>query len=778
MKLYSYALTLWHNVLERTTTEINGASRTNQQQLSEISVNICLGRKQEPHTTDSRYFSMGELNTVEPIVRLWILRLLIPLECHRKFIGKHGINNDEIARLFALQIDSDDTDDESSVEHALKCALNLNDTDEHNNSESDKPEKQYYDAKQALHQLKRYYEETKQNASKIALPQPLADNIQLLATQVGLTEVECAILAFSVLIHTNRLLSEAADWLGRELNSLKVYHVLSVLLGYPEAEIRAALSMCSALSQTALVVLERRRSHDLSDMLDLLSSGFADKIMSESGSPVDWLRDMVVSSSLPHLTFADYPYLNDTLEFLLPYLQQTLRTRQKGVNVFLYGIPGTGKTQLARVLAHHLGCPMYEIASEDEDGDPVDGAQRLRAFRTAQAFFQKSPTLMLFDEVEDVFNDGNGLFGRKSTAQTRKAWMNRLLEENPAPTFWLANCIDSVDPAFIRRFDWVVELPTPPKAQRERIIRESCGNVLTDKDIKRLAACEELVPAVVTRATRVVGSLSNQFPVEQLSTALQQMMDKTLIAQGHPGLNNNNVARLPDYYDPELINCDADLTLIADSLKRHDSARLCLFGPPGTGKSAYARWLAEQLDKPLHVRRGADLLSMWVGGTEKNIARIFKEAEEVSAVLLIDEVDSFLQDRSNSQHSWEVTGVNEMLTRMETYNGVFIASTNRLDGLDPASLRRFDLKVKFDALKPHQAWKLLQSYCLALGLPAPDTSLKAVLQQLDGLTPGDFALLERQHRFRPISDVNALIAALQTECALKTPHQKQAIGFT
>jgi len=102
---------------------------------------------------------------------------------------------------------------------------------------------------------------------------------------------------------------------------------------------------------------------------------------------------------------------------------------------------------------------------------------------------------------------------------------------------------------------------------------------------------------------------------------------------------------------------------------------------------------------------------------------------------------------------------------METYNGVFIASTNQLDGLDPASLRRFDLKVKFDALKPQQAWKLLQSYCLALGLPVPDASLKTALQKLDGLTPGDFALLERQHRFRPISDVNALIAALQAECA-------------
>jgi SpoVK/Ycf46/Vps4 family AAA+-type ATPase len=255
-------------------------------------------------------------------------------------------------------------------------------------------------------------------------------------------------------------------------------------------------------------------------------------------------------------------------------------------------------------------------------------------------------------------------------------------------------------------------------------------------------------------------------------------MDKTLLAQGHPGLNADNAVRLPDFYDPTLLNCDADLKQIADGIQRHGSARLCLFGPPGTGKSAYSRWLAEYLDKPLYVKRGADLLSMWVGGTEKNIARIFRQAEQDQAVLLIDEIDSFLQDRNISQHSWEVTGVNEMLTRMETYNGVFIASTNRLDGLDAAALRRFDLKVKFDALLPQQAWKLLQSHCQALGLPAPDANLQTMLQKLDGLTPGDFAILSRQNRFRPITNVLTIITALQAECALKTTFQRQAIGFT
>lgn len=692
-----------------------------------------------------RYSHQHDLTALEPIVRLWLLRLMVPLECHRVFITKEEFGNDEIAELFDLPNDVDDTGNK-------------------------------FDANLARNKLKSGYEQAEQNAAKIQLPQPLSNNIALLGKQIGLSDVECQILAFAVMINTHRLLDDACDWLGSDLNTLKVYHVLSVLLNFPEAKIRSALSKRSMLSQTSLVVLCNHRS-DLSRKLDLLSNTFADRLMTETGSPVDWLRDMVIPSRAPELTLNDYPHLKDSLDLLIPYLQQALSTQQKGINVFLYGPPGTGKTQLVRVLAQHLACPLYDVASEDEDGDPVDGEQRLRAFRAAQVFFQQSPSLLLFDEVEDVFNDSDGLWGKKSTAQTRKAWMNRLLEENPVPTFWLGNSINSVDPAFIRRFDWVFELPVPPKAQREKIIRENCGSVLNDKAIKRLAACEELAPAVVTRAAQVIGSLSGQFPVERLSTALQQLMDKALLAQGHPGLNDGNAARLPDFYDPYLLNCDTDLTQLAEGIQRHGSARLCLFGPPGTGKSAYSRWLADYLGKPLYIKRGADLLSMWVGGTEKNIARIFQEAEQDNAVLLIDEVDSFLQDRRTSQHSWEVTGVNEMLTRMEAYNGVFIASTNRMEGLDAASLRRFDLKVKFDALKPQQAWRLLQSHCQALGLPVPDARLQSVLQKLDGLTPGDFAVLERQHRFRPLNDANALLDALQAEWALKTPHQRQPMGF-
>jgi len=96
-------------------------------------------------------------------------------------------------------------------------------------------------------------------------------------------------------------------------------------------------------------------------------------------------------------------------------------------------------------------------------------------------------------------------------------------------------------------------------------------------------------------------------------------------------------------------------------------------------KSAFGKWIANLLDAPLIIKKGSDLLSMWVGGTEKNIANAFEEAERENAVLVFDEVDSFLQDRREANRSWEITQINELLTQMEGFEGGF-HSNYKLNG--------------------------------------------------------------------------------------------------
>ena len=217
---------------------------------------------------------------------------------------------------------------------------------------------------------------------------------------------------------------------------------------------------------------------------------------------------------------------------------------------------------------------------------------------------------------------------------------------------------------------------------------------------------------------------------------------------------------------------------MAEGIKNTPNARICLYGVPGTGKSAFGKWIAQYTDKPFVLKKGSDLISMWVGGTEKNIANAFREAKEEGAVLVFDEVDSFLQDRRGAKNSWEVTQVNEMLVQMENFDGIFIATTNLMSGLDQASLRRFDMKLEFGYLKAKQAWKLFVDECKGLDITIEDKQqVKDRIKTFTQLAPGDFAAVRRQNRFRPVKSTDLFLERLQEELSLKEGSGDVKMGF-
>lgn len=671
---------------------------------------------------------------VGPLIQLWLLRLLVPLGVQKEYITRHGFCSDTLSEAIGLNAHID-----------LEADID--------------PGK----ARQAVRKL---HAEAEIRCKDAKAPDCLTRNIERLANLVGLSEVDCRILEFAVLINNERLLDDTADWL-ETLSTTKVYHVLSVLLDKPVADIKQALNMDGVLVKSGLVNLDRHGTAHLRSKLQLLSDSFSDRILSSDSDPINLLKDTIVPSKKPTLQLDDYGHIQETLTVLRAYLAHSVTTARPGVNIFIHGSPGTGKTQLARVLAQELGCELFEVASEDSDGDPIGGLDRLRAYRAAQCFLGQRGALILFDEVEDVFNGDEFPFDRQHSAHARKAWINRALEENPIPTIWLSNSIRRLDPAYVRRYDMLFELPIPPKKQRARILTQACGNLLDARSIARIAESERLAPAVVTKASAVVQSIRGEIGEQRAGQALELLINNTLQAQQHKPIKRDDSSRLSEIYDPAFIHADSDLASVAAGLVQAKFGRLCLYGPPGTGKTAFGRWLAEQLQMPLLVKRASDLLSMYVGGSEKNIAAAFRQAEQEGAVLLIDEIDSFLQDRRGAVRSWEVTEVNEMLTQMESFSGIFIASTNLVEGLDQAALRRFDLKVKLDCLRPEQAWELLLRHCDSLGLPLPSEALQFRLHGLRSLTPGDFAAVVRQHRFRPFTSASHLVAALESDCGLK-----------
>lgn len=601
------------------------------------------------------------------------------------------------------------------------------------------------------------------------LPQALQSNIAGLATMVGLNATEQCLLAYAVLQKTDTLLNTLTE-LMPPLRQQSLVPLLAKMLELPAKEVAHSLSPNSALLGSGLVSQPESSNFTLDDAFEFVGSYFEHRLIAEHANPAQLLKDMLQPATAPTLALSHYPHLRNDLDITLPYLKKAISSGQKGVNILLYGPPGTGKSELARVVAKHLKLPLFEVTCEDQDGEDIRGFERLRAYRLAQRCLANSRNLLVFDEIEDVFNSEP--FSR--SGRVGKGWMNRMLEQNPVPCFWISNDIGEIDNAFIRRFDQVIALDAPSKAQRAKQLAEAAPDLISQSDALLLAEHPALTPAIISRAAAVINTLPKNLKCERRKNALSHLMQQTLEAQGYAVPTKRNV--LGPVYDASLVNCDVDLSIIVSGLQQAGNGRLCLYGPPGTGKTAFCHYLAKTLQLPLLAKTASELLSKYIGETEQNIAAAFAEAKDDGAILLLDEVDSFLQDRRQARQSWEITAVNEMLVQMEAFDGIFVASTNLLHNLDQASLRRFDLKACFTFLTFAQSEQLLKRYCQQLTLSGAEQAA-TLLKQSQQLTPGDFAAVARQSRFRPMADASAFVKALLSEVALKTAGESKQIGF-
>lgn len=605
----------------------------------------------------------------------------------------------------------------------------------------------------------------------------LNTNLDQLANLIGLSHLDKTLLGFFCLLSNNPEFIEFTGAAG-ELNRQDLQQAISVMLDVPAQDVSIALSRDSKLFRTGLLKLDQSNNSEIQRKVDLLS-GLTDVLMSESNDPLELLQQYFFKTKKAELSLENYPHLEQDAQALITYLKN--QKGMAGVNILIHGEPGTGKTQWVKTLAEQLNSALYEVSAEDEDGDPLIRDRRVSVYRLAQsALAYQGQSLVLFDEVEDVFPSEPSFFmSARGRGSNSKAWINKLLEENPVPTFWISNKIHHIDPAYIRRFDMVIEVSTPPKSVRRHIIESALeGLNVRAKWIDKLSGERQLVPAVIERSAKVVRSIQGHTSEPHLvEKQVIGFVNKTLQAQGKRPIKLKSTQSAMNY-SLDYVNVDADIHKLVDGVKASQTGRFCLYGLPGTGKTAFGHHLAEALEKPLILKRASDLLSPYVGEAEQNIAAAFEEAIREDAVLQIDEADSFLRSREKARQSWEVTQVNELLTQMESFEGIFIASTNLMNDLDEAAMRRFDLKLEFKPMTKEQAWSLFeslmneQSVCLE-----SQAAFKQELSELYGLTPGDFAVVMRKlilsgEDLKP----GLVIEALKQELALK-PDIRRSTGM-
>lgn len=593
----------------------------------------------------------------------------------------------------------------------------------------------------------------------------LEHNLNLLQENLGLNSTERDILRFVAIMYNYEVISNACSLLG-DLNNIQATKAISKILNLRFGDVQKAFRKDGIFAKTSIVKLENN-VHNLKFKIDVINNNFMCDLFVKCESMDEIFESAIKPCSKTNLTTKNYPHIKEDVKILLSFLKKAVSKKQKGVNVLLYGSAGTGKTELSKVIASELNLKLYEVAYDDEYGYATED-RRLRSYCLAQNVLSAGSNLLMYDEAEDIFNTNND-----EKRQYGKAFINRSLETNELPTIWITNNIYDMDEAVVRRFNLAIEIGIPTEDVRAKIIKKYSENLIDNKLIKKLAKNDFIAPALISNASVVVSNLNTK----DKNKAFERVINNTLKAQGYEEIRDYNPRDdLPSSYDPNFVNSDCDLNELMQGIKLSKNARICLYGVPGTGKSAYAKFIAKSLKKPIIIKKGSDLLSMFVGGTEKNIALAFKEAKEKHAVLVFDEVDSFLQDRGMATRSWEVTQVNEMLVQMESFDGIFIATTNLIDNLDKACLRRFDLKLEFGYLLPEQSQNLFKKECTLLKVKFDENAAKKV-SNLGLLTPGDFASVRRQAKFRPIKNGDDFCHRLELEVALKNEEKSAKIGF-
>ena len=470
-------------------------------------------------------------------------------------------------------------------------------------------------------------------------------------------------------------------------------------------------------------------------------------------------------------------------------------TGKRGSNILLYGEPGTGKTSFAKTLARELGLDLYEIRQGDKDGGDDSAQSRMTGIRICNGQVPKGKSMIIVDEADELLRTSMGFFslflggGRSPTSE--KGVINSILDEVKIPTIWISNApAHSMDDSVRRRFDYSIRFEKLNSKQRQAIWRNNVGklhlgNVISD------AMVEQLANRYQTSAGGITMVLENVKRMKPRKGKEMELIDKLM--KPHCELMNakpKDDKLLPSKdYSLDGLNITGDIGLgrIVEAVRKFRDEKddgvdpdrprmnLLLWGPPGTGKTEFVKYLGRELNAKVLVKMGSDLLSMYVGGTEQNIKRAFAEAEADNAILFLDEIDGLVQDRSGASKSWEVTQVNELLYQMENFKGVMVGATNFMDNLDQAIMRRFTFKLQFDYLDD-AGKRLFFERMFKTKLTEKEAEK---LAEVRNLAPGDFRTVRQATYYLGGSITNSQrIEELEKESSVKRDTKKASkIGF-
>ncbi|MFQ6061004.1 MAG: CDC48 family AAA ATPase, partial [Thermoplasmata archaeon] len=498
----------------------------------------------------------------------------------------------------------------------------------------------------------------------------------------------------------------------------------------------------------------------------------------------------------PTVTYEDIGGLEEELQRVREMIELPLKHTELferlGIDppkgVLLFGPPGAGKTLIAKAVASEAGASFYSIQGP-EIMSKYYGASEERLREKFEEAEKNAPSVIFIDELDSIAprrEEVTGEVERRVVAQLLTL-MDGMSTRGNVIVIAATNREDAIDPALRRggRFDREIEIGVPDRKGRKEILQihtrgmpieggeEERDALLTEfanitygfvgADLAALAReaamkalrrylpkidLEKPIPTEVLEDIRVTkADFKNALKEVEPSAMREVLVEVPRVKWKDVGGLKEVKEKLREMVELPLIDPDA-----FDRMGIEPPRGVLLYGPPGCGKTLIAKALANESQANFITIKGPEVISKWVGESEKAIRMIFKKAKQVSpAIVFLDEIDAIAHMRGSRTGDSGVTEkvVNQLLTSMdglESLEGVMVlGATNRPDMIDPALLRagRFDRLLFIPVPDRDSRLGILRVHTKRMPL-SRDVSLKEMAEELEGYSGADIQSLCRE----------------------------------
>ena len=452
--------------------------------------------------------------------------------------------------------------------------------------------------------------------------------VRALQRQLELNEQEYRILVFAFLSSHSRLIGTLREFIEKTFSNESQLDIVCKLVGIDRAQFSVLTSDQSTIVQMHLTGPAPYSFHMESMERFYMQEDVLARVITAKSVDDDILAGLLTPSSPAKLSIDNFDHIGQRLQLLKDCVADATNKDGKPLSVLFVGKPGSGKTELAKALAASVDASLYEVAVADDTTRKQENcAYRLGEYSRMSNMLNNAPNChILFDEVEDVLNE-------RENENRRKGWINQTLEKRTVTTYWVCNSVDEFDDAFLRRFDYVLYMPTLNYRSRVRMMNNAFAkHGISEQRIHELAAARISTPATIERLTQLADRINHG------SLSADQMLDMTF-------------PNAPSWYSDELgpfkvEHCQAHSELPLQQLsalcQQNQNVRTLITGSNGSGKTALARYLCYECNHSTRFYTAEDFLIGDPAVFLSVIENAFEQASFKQEMLVIDEVDQLL----------------------------------------------------------------------------------------------------------------------------------------